>query len=416
MKLLPRRPRVTFLTWNVYGKDGIARIVVNVANELVKTHDVEILSVKRRSRKTTFPVDPRVEVVPIFDLTAAAKQWRADHPKHPNVKDANREPQERHLRREGYNGLMLRRLRARLGSTESDVVISTRPTLHWVSTRMTRSHVGRIGWDHLNFETRYASVWVGPLLDETIPDLDAWVTLTEGDEHDYRARLGSRIKRSRTMRNSSGWVAPEGRPPRDQKVVVAGGRLHERKGFDRAIEAWQPLAVSHPDWQLHIYGSGPERETLEELIASSGLERHVVLKGYARDFRSILAGAEAFLMTSRAEGFPMVLVEAMSQGTPIVSMDCPRGPAEIVSTWRNGVLVDDGDTEGVSSALSTLFDDDALRARLGNQAMADSREYEIERIADHWRDLIAEVAREGRHRRAARRVVATARRRWPGRG
>jgi len=417
MRLLSQRRRVTFLTWNVYGIGGIARVVINVANELAKTHDVEVLSILRANRESTFPIDERVRVTTLFDSTRGAEKWRRNHPDHPRVIAAGQCAEHPVLRREPVmNALIERRLREHLAATDADVVVSTRPTLHGAAIDLVRSNVGLIGWDHLNFETRYGNTRMGRLLDAVVPELDVWVTLTEGDRDDYRARMGERLRRVEVMRNSSGWVAPEVRPPRTEKVVVAGGRLHHRKGFDRAIQAWEPLGRSHPDWQLHIYGSGPSQPDLQKQIDDAGLTDQVRMMGYTKDFKAVLAAAEIFLMTSRAEGFPMVLVEAMSQGASLVSMDCPRGPAEIVRSGHNGELLPDGDVAGVSKALARMFDDAALRQRMGEQAMEDSRAYQMDVIAERWRALIDDVAARGEGRRLARRAVAAARRRIPVRG
>ena len=404
------RPRVTFLTFNVNGIGGIARIVINVANALADTHDVEILSVLRTNRTSTFPIDERVRVETLFDAGAGGRKWRRNHPDDPRVLAAAAKASDPVLRREPrINALIETRLRQQLGSTSADVVISTRPTLHHVAAEMTHGRVALIGWDHLNFPTRYGSEKLGRLLDDTVPRLDTWVTLTEQDRDDYLDRLGERAPRIQVMRNSSGWVAPDSRPPRQGKVVVAAGRLQSRKGFDRAIQAWRPLAESHPDWQLRIYGSGPSQKGLQAQIDEAGLGDAVCLMGYHKDFRSVLASAEIFLMTSRAEGFPMVLVEAMSQGTPIVTMDCPRGPAEIVKSGQNGELVANGDISGTTAALRKLLDDAELRARMGEQAMADSREYEMDVIAARWRSLIADVAPGTTAGRVVRRAALTAR-------
>ena len=189
---------------------------------------------------------------------------------------------------------------------------------------------------------------------------------------------------------------------------MAAGRLQARKGFDRAIEAWRPLAESHPDWQLRIYGSGASQKELQAQIDEAGLGDAVCLMGYHKDFQGVLASAEIFLMTSRAEGFPMVLVEAMSQGTPIVSMDCPRGPAEIVRSGQNGELVANGDIAGTTAALAKLLDDAELRARMGEQAMEDSREYQMDVIAARWSRLIADVAPGTTASRAVRRAAMAA--------
>lgn len=387
------RRRVTLVTFNVCGMGGVARSVAIVANALAEEHHVEILSVLRTHATSTFPLDERVKVTTLFDDTGGGRQWRQENPWHPRAVAAARPATDPVLRRAPrFNGLAEERLLKSLAALDTDVLISTRPTLHHAAREHTPPGVGVVGWDHLNFQTRYGHKRMAALLDDVVPRLDAWVTLTEADRRDYRARLGARAPRIEVIRNSSGWEAPSARPPRASRTVVAAGRLDRVKGFDRAIEAWRPLRDTHPAWQLHIYGSGGERANLQRQVEEEGLSGHVHLKGYTKDFQRVLREAELFLMTSRAEGFPMVLLEAMSQGTPLVSLDCPRGPAEIIDQGSNGLIVPDGDVAGVSAALARLMDDDVLRARMGERAQQDSRGYEVDVIVRRWSELIDEVA------------------------
>ena len=402
----PRRRKVTFLTFNAFGIGGVARVVANVASAMADHHDVEILSMLKSNPESTFPIDERVAVTTLFDATKAGKKWRANHPDDPRAQEAERPPVTPLLERDTrLNALAERRLMERLADTDADVIISSRPSLHRMALDMARPGVPIVGWEHLNFATRYEGRHMGRMLDAVVPELDAWVTLTVEDEEDYRRHLGERAPLTRTIRNSSGMVGAATRPPRDSKIVVGAGRLQERKGFDRAIEAWQPLVERFPDWQFHIYGHGPDQGELQRQIDDAGLHDIIKMMGYTSEIERVLAEAELFLLSSRAEGFGMVLVEAMSQGTPAVSFDCPRGPSEIITTGRNGEIVPDGDIPGLTDALARVMGDDELRRRYGEQALVDSREYEMDHIVARWNELIDEVTRTGAVRRAARRVV-----------
>ena len=160
--------------------------------------------------------------------------------------------------------------------------------------------------------------------------------LTERDAEDYRAVLGGRV---RVVRVPNAARDPGTRRAGDAKVVVAAGRLTRQKGFDLLVDAYAQVAHRYPDWQLHIYGSGEERGRLLAQIHRLGLERQVRLMGYSGTLSEQLSQAALYVMSSRVEGFPMVLLEAMAVGLPVVSFDCPNGPADLVRQGTNGVLV-----------------------------------------------------------------------------
>jgi glycosyltransferase involved in cell wall biosynthesis len=228
------------------------------------------------------------------------------------------------------------------------------------------------------------------VLTEAVPRLDAYVVLTHADAEDYRRELPGRT-RVEVIRNALPWAPADAPAPLDSKVLVAAGRLAREKGFGRLLDAFAPVARDHPDWQLHVYGEGGQRAALTERVRRLGLDGQVRLPGYTDDFRGVLAGAAAYAMTSRAEGFPMVLIEALSVGLPVVAMDCPRGPGEIVRDGKNGFLVDDCDVTGFSEALRLLVEDDALRRDCGRQALEDSHRYTADTVLADWLALLDDL-------------------------
>jgi len=175
-------------------------------------------------------------------------------------------------------------------------------------------------------------------------------------------------------------------------VVVAAGRLVEQKGFDRLIAAYEPLAAAYPDWQLHIYGKGQQRRALSRLIRQRRLTDQVQLKGYKPNLREVFSGASVYAMTSRYEGFPMVLLEAMSVGLPLVSFDCPTGPAEMIDDGRNGRLVPDGEVTAFTNALAELMADAELRRRMGVVGRRTVEQYTVNAVGARWERLFDELA------------------------
>ncbi len=178
------------------------------------------------------------------------------------------------------------------------------------------------------------------------------------------------------------------------RTVLAVGRLTEQKGFDLLIQAF--AATAREDWSLLILGEGEQRPRLQALIDALGMERRIVLKGRVSNVRQYLQKAQLYVLSSRHEGFPNALLEAMSVGLPVISYDCPSGPAEIIRHEQNGLLVPAGDIEALSAALARLMDDTPLRNRLGDSARAVNERFAIDEIMQQWRELLSEtLANEG---------------------
>jgi GalNAc-alpha-(1->4)-GalNAc-alpha-(1->3)-diNAcBac-PP-undecaprenol alpha-1,4-N-acetyl-D-galactosaminyltransferase len=182
----------------------------------------------------------------------------------------------------------------------------------------------------------------------------------------------------------------------DAGHIVSMGRLGHEKGFDRLLRAFALVARERPGWTLAIWGEGDERERLEALRASLGLDGVVQLPGLTREPFAVFAAADMFVLSSRQEGFGNVLVEAMACGLPAVAFDCPSGPREIVTDGVDGLLVPDGDEDALATAMIRLIDDPDLRGRLGSAALAVRERYAPDTIMDLWERLLAGLPRGAR--------------------
>lgn len=173
-----------------------------------------------------------------------------------------------------------------------------------------------------------------------------------------------------------------------EKILLAMGRLDYEKGFDLLLHAFSGVARRRPEWSLHIWGEGPLRATLKALAHDLGLSERVKFPGFTRRPEHVMRGADLFVLTSRFEGFPNVLLESMACGLPVVSFDCPTGPSQIVRHGVDGLLVPPADVEALSYSLDRLMGDAAERQRLASRAPEVTERFSMQRVMGMWESLV----------------------------
>ncbi len=176
-----------------------------------------------------------------------------------------------------------------------------------------------------------------------------------------------------------------------RRRVVALGRLSPEKGVDMLLDAFAAVSRKHDDWDLVVYGDGPIRSAIERQRDRLGLGERVQLPGATDQPLRALAGADMFVLPSRREGFPNALVEAMSLDLPVISFDCPSGPAEIIRHEHDGLLVAAADVSGLTAAMSRLMGDPVRRQELGRAAGEVRDRFSPVRIGALWDEILDEL-------------------------
>ncbi|MBB1256921.1 glycosyltransferase family 4 protein, partial [Streptomyces sp. OF3] len=402
--------KIAFLVYNMYGIGGTVRAVANLASALSEHHDVEVVSVFRRADSPRFPLDPRVRLTPLID--ARHRAWRYAHPSGLRPSTMFHDP--------GPAGsavppsrLADRRVAAYLRRCRADAVVATRPLLVGYLAEYGRPDQLRVGWEHRTLDSHNPDLREEMLA--AVARLDAYVTVSEADARQWRAALPA-YGGAEVVGLPNAVPAPLVDPlqpphPRvraDSRTVVAVGRLIPIKRYDRLIEAFAKVAAVRPEWDLRIYGSGRTEGRLRRRIDALGLGDRVRLMGAHAPIETEWAKAAVAAVSSDGESFGMTLVEAMRCGVPVVSTDCPFGPAEIVTPGVDGLLVPlEGGSDAYADALLRLVDDPEERRRLGEAALATGRRYDPADIAQRWTGLLAELT-------GGRSPHASSRRRPPG--
>lgn len=175
------------------------------------------------------------------------------------------------------------------------------------------------------------------------------------------------------------------------KKVIAVGRHAYEKGFDNLLKIWKKVVEDYPDWVLEIYGKSDEKFELRELAKNLNLTENIVFHEPVQNINDKYSEASFYLMTSRFEGFGMVLIEAMAAGLPCVAYDCPCGPRNIIDNEKNGFLIQNNNEKDYINAVKTLIEDKELRIRMGETAKSVISEYNLDEIMQSWNQFFREI-------------------------
>gem|GEM_PF-3500734 len=183
----------------------------------------------------------------------------------------------------------------------------------------------------------------------------------------------------------------------NSKIVVSTGRLHFEKNYEFLINAFSIVHSHYPDWQLHIYGDGDQYESLNELISKLHLSDAVKMKGRTADVASALASGSIFALSSRCEGFPLSVIEAMACGLPVVVTEV-NGNHEIIDGNDVGFIVPQGELDQFAKHLIFLIENPQKRIELGEKAIIRSRDFDLKSIIDRQEAMIEQVVSEKKFR------------------
>ncbi len=291
------------------------------------------------------------------------------------------------------------RLRDYLQEKGIQTLIDVDPNLLWFSLPARRGlGLQHFAWEHTHFSQdlglrarRIARRMAARLC-------DAVVVLTERDRltwlhalphlktsADTGHGLGTRLV---AIHNPLTLPRPALLPSQRPQRVLAVGRLEPVKGFDLLLAAWALLYPQAPGWQLRIVGDGSQRQALEAQCVALGLQGSVELLPATPDIARHYADASLFALSSRYEGLPLVLIEAMAWGLPVAAFDCETGPRELIGHEDTGLLVPPENPQALADALLRLMHNPALRQQMAERAQSASHRFDIGVIARQWLDLI----------------------------
>lgn len=215
---------------------------------------------------------------------------------------------------------------------------------------------------------------------------DIIITLTKEDAHNWR-----KAKRVEIIPNFSIMPISE-LSDCETKRVIAVGRLEWQKGYDRLLNIWKLVATKHPDWHLNIFGDGAQKSELLNIIKETKIN-NITIHPYTNNISQEYASSSICVLTSRYEGFSLVLLEALRHGLPCISFDCPYGPKDLIDNEKCGYVIENENINLFAEKLSFLMDHTETRKLFGHAAINKAQSYQIDNIMNQWRRLFESLTK-----------------------
>lgn len=352
--------KILILGGNFNNAGGTERVGSMLANGLSEAgYDIVLASILCGD-KPFFPLNEEIEVVSLFNTTGHTL-YRT-----PSIVYKIRKL----LKQERIDTLIV---------VETMSILFTLPATLGLS-------VNHICWEHFNFNNDLGKKGRRIARQIAARYCDSVVTLTERDK-DYWLQGTQHKSQIIAIANPCPFPVQEYFKEENTKIVLAVGRLTHIKGFDMLLEAWIQVNEVMPEWVLKIVGEGEDRAKLTDFIKKNKLTHSVELVGNTDDVSQYYKEAEIFCLSSRFEGFPMVLLETLAFGIPVVSFDCDTGPAEVLED-TGSVLVPQDDITKFALSLVELMNDSERRKSISERSKEKADIYQPEHIIKQWIDLI----------------------------
>lgn len=218
-----------------------------------------------------------------------------------------------------------------------------------------------------------------------VKHFDRFVVLTEEDKTDW-----GNLSNITSIPNPITFL-PETTSDCENKKAIAMGRISKQKQYDEMLKIWQKVVQKHNDWKLVVFANGGKPEKLKKLAKELNIESNFEVHPTTRDVEKELVDSSLYLMTSKYEGFPLVLLEAMSCGVPPISYACKCGPKDMISDGMDGFLIEPKNHSDFAEKINYLIENEEKRKEMGKNAAKNIQRFSEEKVMKKWNDLFLEL-------------------------
>ena len=372
--------KIAYCLPSLYIPGGMERVLTIKANYFADTlgYDVTLILTDGKDKEPFYKLSPKVHIVQL-DINFEAL-W--NQPLHKKVLIYLQK--QRIYKQKLTEALMQLRPDVTVSMLRREINFIT--SIHDGSIKIGEFHVNKDNYRDLNEEGKNTNIlkrmlsgfWMWQL-NRALRKLNRFVILTHEDRENWKY-----LNNTTVIPNPLPFF-PDDKSECDGKEIIAVGRYTYQKGFDILIEAWRLVSEQHPDWNLRIYGGGDRSEFIrlkEEYNLTS-----LYLEEQTANITEQYCKSSIFVLSSRYEGFGMVITEAMACGVPPVSFACPCGPSDIIRDSEDGFLVENGNIRELADKITYLIEHEEERKAMGFRARTNVERFRIERVAEQWKDL-----------------------------
>ncbi len=373
--------KIVYIIDSLALKGGAERIITEKMNYLatIYNYDVSVITYYQFHEPNTYPLSCKVKQINLS--IPFYQQYRYRYPK-----------------RLWFKWVFYRRLRIELQqavtSINPDILIGVGYTLADVvcsikcqAAKIIESHEARIYTKSPLLKKRisfiftiYLKLYRKKYLKTVEKKADAIVTLTKDDALEWKNAKYVKIIPNFSIMPISNLSNCE------SKRVIAVGRLVWQKGYDRLVNIWELVSHKHSDWQLDIFGEGKLEEEINNNIKKKEL-KNIKIHPFTDTISQEYASSSICVLTSRFEGFSLILLEAMRHGLPCVSFNCPYGPKDLIDDNETGYIIDNNNIEQFAEKLNYLIENTEVRKKFSEEAVMKSNNYNVDNIMNSWREL-----------------------------
>ena len=287
----------------------------------------------------------------------------------------------------GRNIFAIKRLQRKIDAENYDYVIGVGAIYSMVLTMLKKNRTKFIGWQHTtsarHFEINNFLLWhQESVFNNALSYLDRYIVLTKSDADYIFKKFGKKVD---VIYNPTSFKTSI-KEYSEKKTIIAVGRYHSVKGFDLLVEAFNIFHIKKPEWKLKIVGEGTERENLQQMINKFELQNFVILTGKTNNIINEYKESDFLVLSSRMEGMPMTVLEAMECGLPIISFDLPCIREMIDSS--QGIIVEYANVVKLAEAMEKLASDQKLREYLGRASKIKAEQFDVSRILKSWKNIL----------------------------